>query len=94
MRYLDARKLPAWRNSLRKLLIPIVRWETPWLAFMQEKLRTPTLDSYFASTANLGTHTFFMVFLPILFWCGYTNVGRAYVASSDGSSQDTKLTRA
>ncbi|KAL8957126.1 MAG: hypothetical protein Q9193_005520 [Seirophora villosa] len=26
--------------------------------------------------SNLGTHTFFMIFLPILFWCGYTNIGR------------------
>ncbi|KAF2688237.1 sphingosine-1-phosphate phosphohydrolase-like protein [Lentithecium fluviatile CBS 122367] len=73
-----ARRLPPWRNAIRKTLIPIVRWETPYLAYMQEKLRTPTLDSYFAFTANLGTHTFFMVFLPILFWCGYTDVARAY----------------
>jgi hypothetical protein len=54
-----------------------VRWETPYLALMQETLRSPALDSYFAFTANLGTHTFYMIFLPILFWCGYTNVGRA-----------------
>ncbi|KAF1956024.1 acid phosphatase/Vanadium-dependent haloperoxidase [Byssothecium circinans] len=74
-----ARRLPAWRNSMRKVLIPIVRWETPYLAYMQEKLRTPTLDSYFAYTANLGTHTFFMIFLPILFWCGYTTFARALV---------------
>jgi membrane-associated phospholipid phosphatase len=56
-----------------------VRWETPWLAYMQDKIRSPALDVYFAYTANLGTHTFFMVFLPIQFWCGYTSVGRAYV---------------
>lgn len=42
-------------------------------------MRTPALDSYFAFTANLGTHTFFMVFLPMLFWSGYTTLGRAYV---------------
>lgn len=60
-------------------MIPIVRWETPYLAYMQERIRTPTLDSYFAYTANLGTHTFFMIFLPILYWCGYSNMGRAYV---------------
>lgn len=29
-------------------------------------------------TANLGTHTFFMIFLPILFWCGWTSIGRGY----------------
>ncbi|PSN61838.1 sphingosine-1-phosphate phosphohydrolase-like protein [Corynespora cassiicola Philippines] len=74
-----AQTLPAWRNALRQRLIPIVRWETPWLALMQERLRSPSLDSYFAFTANLGTHTFFMIFLPILFWCGYTNIGRAMV---------------
>jgi hypothetical protein len=39
-------------------------------------MRSPTLDSYFAITANLGTHTFFMVVLPILFWCGHTSLGR------------------
>ncbi|KAF2651474.1 sphingosine-1-phosphate phosphohydrolase [Lophiostoma macrostomum CBS 122681] len=74
-----AQRLPPWRNALRKRLIPIVRWETPYLALMQEKLRSPALDSYFAFTANLGTHTFYMIFLPILFWCGYTNIGRAMV---------------
>lgn len=74
-----AQRLPKWRNSLRNRLIPIVRWETPWLALMQDKARSPALDSYFAYTANLGTHTFFMVFLPIQFWCGYTSIGRATV---------------
>ncbi|EMD69779.1 hypothetical protein GGP41_001090 [Bipolaris sorokiniana] len=74
-----AQQLPKWRNALRNRLIPIVRWETPWLALLQDKLRSPFLDSYFAYTANLGTHTFFMVFLPIQFWCGYTSVGRATV---------------
>ena len=72
----DKRKLPPWRYYLRQQLLPLIRWETPYLAWMQAKMRTPALDSYFAITANLGTHTFFMVFLPILFWCGYTSLGR------------------
>ena len=42
-------------------------------------MRSPALDSYFAITANLGTHTFFMVVLPMLFWCGYTSLGRGMV---------------
>ncbi|KAJ4332823.1 Long-chain base-1-phosphate phosphatase [Didymella glomerata] len=42
-------------------------------------MRSPALDTYFAYTANLGTHTFFMIFLPIQFWCGYTSLGRATV---------------
>ncbi|KIN01283.1 hypothetical protein OIDMADRAFT_54416 [Oidiodendron maius Zn] len=73
------RKLPPWRYNLRQRTLPLIRWETPYLAWMQDKMRSPTLDSYFAITANLGTHTFFMVFLPILFWCGHTSLGRGMV---------------
>ncbi|KAJ5051719.1 uncharacterized protein L3040_001492 [Drepanopeziza brunnea f. sp. 'multigermtubi'] len=73
------RRLPPWRYNLRKSILPYIRWETPYLAWMQDKMRSPALDTYFAITANLGTHTFFMVFLPILFWCGHTSVGRGMV---------------
>lgn len=73
------RKLPKWRYKLRQRLIPIVRWETPYLARMQNACRSHVLDSYFAFTANLGTHTFFMTFLPICFWCGYPDFGLALV---------------
>ena len=73
------RRLPKWRYRLRQWLIPIVRWETPYLARMQKSCRSPVLDSYFAFTANLGTHTFFMTFLPICFWCGYPDYGIALV---------------
>lgn len=73
------RKLPPWRNKLRQTLIPIVRWETPYLARMQKACRSPLLDSYFALTANLGTHTFFAVLIPMCFWCGYPNFGVALV---------------
>lgn len=46
---------------------------------MQNTMRSPLLDSYFALTANLGTHTFFMTALPICFWCGYAELGIALV---------------
>ncbi|KAA6407648.1 MAG: sphingosine-1-phosphate phosphohydrolase [Lasallia pustulata] len=72
-------KLPQWRYIPRQKLIHLVRWETPYLAYLQDRIRSPALDSYFAITANLGTHTFFMVVLPILFWCGYTSLGRGLV---------------
>ena len=39
-------------------------------------MRSPVLDSYFALSANLGTHIFFMVMLPIMFWFGFTDLGR------------------
>ncbi|KAG9239179.1 sphingosine-1-phosphate phosphohydrolase-like protein [Amylocarpus encephaloides] len=76
---IDKRKLPPWRYNLRQWLLPLIRWETPYLAWMQDTMRSPALDSYFAITANLGTHTFFMVVLPILFWCGHTSLGRGMV---------------
>ncbi|KAI8352896.1 PAP2 superfamily-domain-containing protein [Blakeslea trispora] len=65
-----------WRASLRALLIPIIRHETPILASLQKNMRTPGLDQYFVWTANLGTHTFFMIFLPILIWFGNAELGR------------------
>ncbi|KXT11989.1 hypothetical protein AC579_4633 [Pseudocercospora musae] len=73
------RRLPKWRYILRQKLIPIVRKETPYLAKIQQTLRSPFLDSYFALTANLGTHTFFMTALPICFWCAYPELGVALV---------------
>ncbi|KKZ67169.1 hypothetical protein EMCG_07150 [[Emmonsia] crescens] len=72
-------KLPRWRYKIRTAILPLVRWETPYLAWFQERVRTPSLDSWFAITANLGTHTFYMVMLPILFWCGFAEVGRGLV---------------
>ncbi|KAK3361054.1 PAP2 superfamily-domain-containing protein [Lasiosphaeria ovina] len=42
-------------------------------------MRTPALDTYFAVTANLGTHTFFMVGLPIIIWCGFMDFGKGLI---------------
>ena len=74
----DKRALPRWRYLVRLTMLPLIRWETPYLAWIQHKLRTPALDSYFAITANLGTHTFFMIGLPMLFWCGYASFAKGY----------------
>lgn len=87
----DRRALPAWRYAVRQRALPLVRWETPYLACVQDRLRTPALDSYFAITANLGTHTFFMVGLPMLFWCGNAAFGKGYAAVA--SSLAPSLTR-
>lgn len=76
----DRTKLPLWRYTPRQRLIPLVRWETTHLAAIQKAVRSPALDTYFSITANLGTHTCFMVMLPILFWCGFTNLGRGYTS--------------
>ncbi|CAO3586308.1 unnamed protein product [Absidia cylindrospora] len=69
--------LHPWRSWLRKSMLPFVRQETPWLAAMQKRIRTPFLDYFFIWTANLGTHTFFMIFLPILIWFGNAHLGRS-----------------
>ena len=57
-------------------------------------MRTPALDSYFAITANLGTHTFFMVMLPILFWCGFSDFGKGYVCLLFGRAIVSGIPRA
>ncbi|KAI9728118.1 MAG: hypothetical protein M1828_004579 [Chrysothrix sp. TS-e1954] len=44
---------------------------------MPQKFRSPALDVYFGLTAHLGTHTFYMIILPICFWCGYVQLARA-----------------
>ncbi|KAJ2894407.1 hypothetical protein MKZ38_007547 [Zalerion maritima] len=75
----DKRALPKWRYTFRESMLPLVRWETPYLAYAQSLVRTPILDSYFAVTANLGTHTFFMISLPIMFWCGFPWFGKGLV---------------
>ncbi|CAK7271390.1 Long-chain base-1-phosphate phosphatase [Sporothrix epigloea] len=79
LRFEYKRALPRWRYRLRNKLLPLVRWETPYLAYFQNKVRSPALDSYFAITANLGTHTFFMIGLPMLFWFDYQRFGKGLV---------------
>lgn len=73
------RRLPRWRYKIRQRLIPLIRLETPYLAKIQETCRSPFLDSYFAITANLGTHTFFMAALPVCYWCGFPEMANALV---------------
>lgn len=71
--------LPRWRNALRRRLVSCVEWETGVLASMQDRVRTPWLDMYFVYTSTLGTHTFFMCFLPALFFFGYEDLGRGLI---------------
>jgi hypothetical protein len=44
----------------------------------QSRIRSPWLDTYFLQSSTLGTHTFFLVFLPIIFFFGYDELGRGY----------------
>lgn len=69
------KKLSPFRNRCRNLFFPLIKAETPILAWIQGKFRHPLLDSYFVSTANLGSHTFYVLFLPLSFWLGYPFFG-------------------
>ncbi|KAI7865771.1 PAP2 superfamily-domain-containing protein [Spinellus fusiger] len=64
------------RAKLRQVLVPLIHQETPYLASLQHSSRTPFWDAYFLWTANLGTHTFFMIFLPLLIWFANAELGR------------------
>ncbi len=42
-------------------------------------MRHPVLDAYFVYTSSLGTHTFFMIMLPLFFFFGAPHFGDGYV---------------
>ncbi|KAH7925027.1 hypothetical protein BV22DRAFT_1012009 [Leucogyrophana mollusca] len=71
--------LPWWRAAVRAQILKSVEWESRVLARMQERIRSPWLDAYFVYTSSLGTHTFFMIALPLLFFFGYEELGRGLV---------------
>ncbi|ORX72806.1 hypothetical protein DL89DRAFT_209709, partial [Linderina pennispora] len=69
------------RQTLRRWMVKQVEWETPILASIQQRLRTPLLDKFFILTGMLGNHAFFFLALPFLhilglgaFARGVTNV--------------------
>ena len=70
-----ARALPHWRFWLRAQFLELVRDETAVLAHIQRRVRSPLLDQYFALSANIGTHTFYMIMLPVFFWYGDFRMG-------------------
>lgn len=72
-------RLGPMRNRWRNAILPIIRWETPILARIQKRCRHPVFDIYFALTANLGTHTAYVMLLPGAFWYGHSHLGRSLV---------------
>lgn len=71
-----AKILAPWRAAIRRTVIWNLHNESKVLAKMQEKIRTPFWDKYFVYTSSLGTHTFFMIALPMLFFFGFPDTGR------------------
>ncbi|WVW79260.1 hypothetical protein I302_101227 [Kwoniella bestiolae CBS 10118] len=70
------RYLPAWRAWLRRKLVKRLREEKDWMADWQKRIRSGGRDRFFYWTAIFGTHTFFMTFLPVLFFFGFPLQGR------------------
>ncbi|WVQ75462.1 hypothetical protein IAR50_005087 [Cryptococcus sp. DSM 104548] len=65
-----AEYLPTWRAWMRAKLVDRLRRENEWMAEWQKRVRTEQRDRFFYYSAVFGTHTFFMMFLPILFFFG------------------------
>lgn len=42
-------------------------------------MRSPRLDKFFVYTSLLGTHSFFLIFLPMAFWIGNARFARGLV---------------
>ncbi|KAH7332750.1 phosphatidic acid phosphatase type 2/haloperoxidase [Rhizoctonia solani] len=72
--YYDAAMAP-WRAAIRRRLVKNLKYESEWIGIMQRKIRRPFLDTYFVYTSSLGTHTFFMIVLPMFFFFGYPMAG-------------------
>ncbi|PWN52410.1 acid phosphatase/Vanadium-dependent haloperoxidase [Violaceomyces palustris] len=66
----------AW---IRRLLVKSLRFESPLLAKHQTLVRRPWMDRYFVYTSLLGTHSFFLIFLPMVFWMGNARFGRGLI---------------
>ncbi|CEQ41375.1 SPOSA6832_03076 [Sporobolomyces salmonicolor] len=63
--------VPEWRYRIREKLLKSLEDEMAALVQVQTSWRTPFRDEYFVKTSLLGTHTFFMVFIPIWAWFGF-----------------------
>ncbi len=67
------------RFTIRSRLLPFVRSETRLLAAIQHSTRCSFLDYYFAWSASLGSHGFYVTLLPLPLWLGYTDLGRTLI---------------
>ncbi|GAA5898390.1 phosphatase PAP2 family protein [Sporobolomyces salmoneus] len=78
--------LPGWRCAVREYLVESLEGEIDDLVQLQTSWRTRFRDHYFVKTSLLGTHTFFMIFIPIWAWYGFPEVARGllYVLAAGG----------
>lgn len=73
------KQMSSMRFRIRSLILPYVEREGDQIYALQKRFRTKWLDLFFAWTANLGSHTFYVLMLPIPVWFGMGNFTRDIV---------------
>lgn len=73
------KRLSPFRFALRQRCLPLVRKETAVLHRLQTRVRHPVLDVFFAWSANLASHTFYVLMLPLPIWFGASDMSRDLV---------------
>lgn len=56
-------------SAVRTICLPLLNWEHPVIEWIQH-FHSPLLDLYFLHTANFGSHTFYLLMLPLSAWFG------------------------
>ncbi|KAI9009590.1 phosphatidic acid phosphatase type 2/haloperoxidase [Gaertneriomyces semiglobifer] len=56
------------RRYLHSLLLPVVQAEAAYIHTLQKHIKSPAVDAIFSYIGALGTHTAFLLLLPMLFW--------------------------
>lgn len=74
------KRLSPVRYYIRSKLLPLVESETPILYKIQKNSRSKFWDQYFPFTANFGSHTFYVLILPIPAWFGCQKMLRDLVS--------------
>ncbi|KAM0789378.1 hypothetical protein ACM66B_000208 [Microbotryomycetes sp. NB124-2] len=69
------RLMPRWRYTVRRKLVKMLQYEMDTLQWVQT-FRSMFLDDYFLKSSLLGTHTFFMIGLPLPCWFGRPDISR------------------
>ncbi|SCW03213.1 LAFE_0G05490g1_1 [Lachancea fermentati] len=67
------------RFKMRDWLLPFTRNQSERLYKWQSRVRCDLLDKYFGYTSLMGSHTFYVIMLPLPRWFGYSGVSRDLV---------------
>ncbi|KNE91775.1 hypothetical protein PSTG_14793 [Puccinia striiformis f. sp. tritici PST-78] len=72
-------QLSPWRFKIRSFLLKSLNKEMPILESIQDSYRSGPLDRIMIHSSWLGSHQFFIVALPLIFWLGDHQFGRSQV---------------